>query len=113
MAEVVLSNPSRKVPKRRKRSRGDILKYWESRYGYFLKVGFTDAEAKWGADHGLSRKNSQVKDVARHRKASISFYMKDYGYTRMKAIELSAEDLENTLQNLGIKEKNLFYEVSP
>jgi len=114
MAEDVLLDFSpRKVPKRKRRSKRDIARYWHTRYGAFLKDGFTDEEATWGANEGLSLKDSDVKDVRKRRRASVRWYMDKYGYTRMKAIEMSSEDLEVKLQAAKVSGKNIFYEVSP
>ena len=99
--------------KRKSRSQRDITRFWHTRYGAFLKDGFTDAEAKWGADNGLPLKDTEVKHIRKHRRALVAWYMKTYGYTRMKAIEMAAQDLEEKLESAKIKGKNLFYELSP
>ena len=102
-----------RIARARQRNVRDIRRYWHTRYGAFLKDGFTDEEAKWGADEGLHLKAPQVKAVRRHRRALVALYMEDYGYSRMKAIEKASEDLDAKLEDAGVTEKNIFYEVSP
>lgn len=102
-----------RVARARQRNVKDVKRYWNTRYGAFLKDGFTDEEAEWGAEQGLHLKDPQVKSLRKHRRALVALYMKDYRYTRMKAIEMAAKDLDEKLENAGVTEKNLFYEVSP
>jgi len=113
MVSEVTLDFSRVAPKRRKRSKRDTARFWDVRYGAFLKSGFTDEEAKWGADNGLSLKDSQVKQIRRHRRDLVAWYMSRYGYTRIRAIEEASHDLETKLEMVGETELNLFYEVSP
>lgn len=104
------------APRRKRRAKGDISRYWDTRYNTFLEAGFTPAEAFWGAQHGLAVGDNQVKKVIRARKEGVAFYMrelKDRGITREEAIEMCANDLDIKLENLEITEKNIFYEVSP
>lgn len=110
MPEVTLDFTKKEPPRRKNRNKIDIARYWHTRYGAFLKDGFTDAEAKWGADNGLSLKNEQVKRVRSHRKALIKYYM-GRGKTRMGAIEMAAADLQENLERFDVKELNIFYEV--
>lgn len=112
--EIVLDmseeGKAQKITRKRAGSLRDIAKYWHTRYGAFLKDGFIDEEAKWGADNGLSLKNKTVKKVRVHRRALVKYYMR-HNNTRMRAIELASYDLEETLQLHGITEKNIFYEL--
>lgn len=98
--------------KRRRRSKRDINRFWNSRYNRFLKAGFSEIEAKWAADQGLSPRHKQVRLVLRHRKNLVAWYMR-HGYTRMGAIAEAEKDLETKLEEAGEPGLNLFYEVSP
>lgn len=98
--------------KRRHRRRGDIQRHWDTRYKRFLKAGFLHKEAVWAADEGLSARYRQVRQVLRHRKNLIAFYMK-YGDSEEEARLKAAKDLETKLEDLGEEGLNLFYEVSP
>jgi len=111
--EVVLDFTPKKVPRRRKRSQRDIQRYWATRYSSFIRAGFTDEEAQWGATEGLSQKSAQVRALKKHRKYAVKWYMTRFNYTRAKAVEMAAGDLETKLQSAGITDKNLYYEVSP
>lgn len=97
--------------RRRNRSIRDIQYYWDIRYGAFLKAGFTDKESAWAADNGLLLRKAQVKDVLLRRKKNVLWYMNTWGYTRTKAIQMCAEDLEEVLPD-NIVGMNLFYEKS-
>lgn len=108
MAENGYGNPVKRFKRRRK----DTIGFWASRHRALLKAGFSEAEARWGANHGLALRNKQVQGVLRHRKALVAWFMR-YGHTREEAIEAAAKDLESKLDRIGEEELNLFYEISP
>ena len=103
-----------KARRRTGRSRRNIRYYWNSRYRTFLKAGFTEEEATWGANNGLSLRHKDVRLVIRHRKALVELYMsRHYQFSREKAILMASKDLRTKLEDAGETELNLFYEVSP
>lgn len=102
---------SHKVARARRRSKRDKMRYWKVRYNAFLKAGFTEEEAAWGANDGLSLKNPTVKKIIQHRKALIVLYIRDYGYPRTKAIQMASKDLDAKLDKANVEEKNLYYEL--
>lgn len=101
------------VSKHRKRSRRDIVRHWSARYTALLSDGFTDDEAQWGANNGLDLRKKQVRELRERRRERVARYMSRYHESREKAIERAAKRLEEKLQQVGITESNLFYEVSP
>jgi len=110
--EITLNFDAQVTPRGRKRSQRDLDRFWGSRYATFIKAGFTEKEATWAATHGLSPRSKQVRRVLRSRKDIIKFYIR-HGFTREKAIEEAAGDLEQRLERYNVDELNLFYEVSP
>lgn len=110
-AEVTLdfTNPSKK--KKRTRVRRDTA-VWHKRYGVFLDYGFSDKEARWGADNKLVPElNKRLLEACEKRLGTVKWFMKKYSLTWNEAVARAAADLEERLQHLGMKEKNLFYEV--
>jgi len=110
--ELTLDFTSITAPKKRKRSQRDIEQYWWTRHDTFLRAGFTEEEARWGASNGLTVRDKRVQRLIKVRKAKIRLAMKA-GYTRDESIEKAAQDLRDKLDFNGISELNLFYEVSP
>lgn len=99
--------------RKKRRSKRDLARFWNSRYKAFIKAGFTPEEAEAGANDGLSLRNKTVKRIIRLRKARVSFFMKDYGWSRAAAIAEASKDLETKLENAGQTEISLYYELSP
>ncbi len=102
-----------KARRRKRRSKREINRYWDLRYNRFLTAGFTEREATWAADEGLSPRKKQVRDVLSHRRALVAWFMKRYNITRGEAISRAAEELEERLDKYAVEEMNLFYETSP
>jgi hypothetical protein len=102
----------KKVIRRRARVAHEKTKYWDARYKAFIKSGFTEDEAYWGCKNGLSLGSKQVQKLMAHRKNQVKWRMKEFGMSWEMAVEESAQDLENKLQNKG-EELNLFKEISP
>ena len=102
-----------KVFRRKRRSKSDSSRYWNSRYKRFLAAGFTNEEARKAANDGLSIKNKQVKQVLRHREALVDLLITYHGLTREQAVQEASKDLKTKLDKAGEEELNLFYEVSP
>jgi hypothetical protein len=108
--ELVLDFHS-EVPKRKSRATAkNKAKYWDVRYGALLKDGFTDEEAAWAANNGISLKAKGIPAVRVHRRAAVKWYMTRYGYTRFKAIEMASKDLDNNLKEYGGEAHNIFFE---
>lgn len=101
-----------RAPRRRKRSRRDIFRYWDTRFNAFMAAGFTELEAQWGANEGMSLRDPRVRDLMSHRRQLVAWFMQFYGCTREHAIELASEDLASKLARAGVVEPDLYYEVS-
>jgi len=102
-----------KTWRRRQRSRADIRRFWDSRYNRFIKAGFTEEEATWGANEGLSLKSRRVQDLIRHREGLVKFLIRKFNVSRADAIKQAAKDLVSKLSDANIGDLDLFYEVSP
>lgn len=101
-----------KAHRRRKRSIRDIERHWDSRFAAFTKAGFTDKEATWAANQGLSPRNKEVRKKIIARRGRVEGAMEEWGWSREKAIEKYADDLRSKLDGEGIDESNIFYETS-
>lgn len=113
MAEQYVIDMS-KARRRKRRSKRNILRFWDTRYNAFLRAGFSEEEASSGANMGMSLRDEKVKLVMKHRKALIEHYMgRHFNFSREKAVELAAKDLRTKLDDKGEDELILYYEVSP
>lgn len=113
MAEPEFTIDMSKSWRKTKRSKRDIRRFWNSRYSRFTKAGFTDEEAIWAANEGLSPRHKRVRDILNHRKGVIHLLTTYDGLTREEAIEQASKELEYRLDRANEDEPNLFYEVSP
>ena len=102
----ILSGRKRREPK------SGIEKHYRTRFAAFLAAGFSEAEATWGANHGLSLRNKQVRQVIKHRKDSVDWLIKRKKYSWNKAVKDCAKRLRTKLNRNFIDDLNLFYEVS-
>lgn len=98
--------------RRKRRSKRDVERFWGSRYNTFREAGFTDEEASWAADEGLSPRNKAVELRVRMRKARVKAFQELYDMTREEAIEKASKDLRTKLDEEDIEEWNIFYETS-
>lgn len=98
--------------RRKGRSKRDVEQFWNSRYNKFKDAGFTDEEASWAANEGLSPRNKNVNLRVRMRKARVEFFIDAYDMTREEAIEKASKDLRSKLDDENIEEWNIFYETS-
>jgi len=101
-----------KARRRKGRSKRDIERFWNSRYNKFRDAGFTEEEASWAANEGLSPRNKNVELRVRMRKARVEFFMDAYEMSREKAIAKASADLRSKLDDEEIEEWNIFYETS-
>lgn len=100
------------VTRGKQRSQRDITRFWNSRFSTFVRAGFTEREATWAANNGLSPRDKQVKRILRSRMDMVAFYMR-HGRTWEEAVDECSEDLASRLDRYDIDELDLFYEVSP
>lgn len=113
MAEQFIIDMSR-ARRRKKRSRANIRKYWNTRFTAFVNAGFTEEEAIWGANIGMPLRDKKTIEILRHRRALVELYMgRHFQYTRKEAIEAASKDLRKKLDDAGEDELILYYEVSP
>jgi hypothetical protein len=111
MTTIVDMTKSRVVgtgtPRRRRRSQRDINKYWNSRYAYFIKVGYTEQEASWAANKGCSPRDARIKKLVDRRKAKIEYYMKYKHLDRDQAIRACDKDRREHMKT-DAEEDNIF-----
>ena len=100
------------IPRRRRRSKRDISRFWNTRYNAFIRAGFNEETATKAASDGLPLKSRKVQQLLLIRKLHIEVYMEE-GNSYEKAKELCDQDLSTKLEAAGETEWNPWYEVSP
>lgn len=119
MAErIVVDMTKAKTYRKPRKKKASVLRdkerYWASRFAKFIESGFSDDEATWGADQGLSTRNAQVKSIMKHRKFLVfNYYIGERHMTKADAIKKAEKDRKSKLPSAEIDEDNLFYEISP
>ena len=99
-------------PRRKRRSRRDILRNWNSRFKAFSKAGFSHEEATWAANWGVSIRQKDIRKQVKMRRARVRDRIDLYGDTREQAIRVLSRDLRSKLDEAGIDDWNIFYESS-